>query len=54
MLENLRFHMAEEGKGVNAAGDKVKADKAEIQAFRDSLTSLGDLYVNDAFERVFF
>jgi len=41
--------MAEEGKGVNAAGDKVKADKAEIQAFRDSLTSLGDLYVNDAF-----
>jgi phosphoglycerate kinase len=49
LLENLRFHMAEEGKGVNAAGDKVKAEKAEIQAFRNSLTSLGDLYVNDAF-----
>lgn len=26
LLENLRFNMAEEGKGVNAAGEKVKAD----------------------------
>jgi phosphoglycerate kinase len=49
LLENLRFHMAEEGKGVNAAGEKVKADKADITAFRKSLTSLGDLYINDAF-----
>lgn len=49
LLENLRFHMAEEGKGVNAQGEKVKADKADIAAFRQSLTSLGDLYVNDAF-----
>lgn len=27
LLENLRFHMAEEGKGINAEGEKVKADK---------------------------
>ena len=49
LLENLRFHMAEEGKGVNAAGEKVKADPIDITAFRKSLTSLGDLYINDAF-----
>ena len=41
--------MAEEGKGVNTAGEKVKADKDDITAFRKSLTSLGDLYINDAF-----
>jgi len=48
MLENLRFHMAEEGKGV-VNGEKVKASKDEISAFRKSLTSLGELYINDAF-----
>ena len=40
--------MAEEGKGV-VNGEKVKASKDEIAAFRKSLTSLGELYVNDAF-----
>ena len=30
LLENLRFHVEEEGKGVNAAGEKVKADKAKV------------------------
>jgi len=48
MLENLRFHLAEEGKGV-INGEKVKATKDEITAFRKSLTNLGELYVNDAF-----
>jgi phosphoglycerate kinase len=48
LLENLRFHLAEEGKGV-VDGQKVKAAKDEIAAFRASLTKLGDLYVNDAF-----
>ncbi len=48
MLENLRFHMAEEGKGV-VNGEKVKASKDEIAAFRKSLTKLGELYINDAF-----
>lgn len=49
LLENLRFHLAEEGKGVNAVGEKIKAGKDEIAKFRKSLTSLGDLYINDAF-----
>lgn len=48
LLENLRFHLAEEGKGV-INGEKVKASKDDIAAFRKSLTSLGELYVNDAF-----
>lgn len=48
LLENLRFHLAEEGKGV-INGEKVKASKDEIAAFRKSLTKLGELYVNDAF-----
>jgi phosphoglycerate kinase len=49
LLENLRFHLAEEGKGLNAAGEKVKASKGEIESFRKSLTTLGDIYINDAF-----
>lgn len=49
LLENLRFHVEEEGKGVDEAGFKVKADKQEVEKFRESLTKLGDVYVNDAF-----
>ena len=30
LLENLRFHLEEEGKGV-INGEKVKADKANVQ-----------------------
>ncbi len=48
LLENLRFHLEEEGKGV-INGEKVKAAKDAIAAFRSSLTKLGDIYVNDAF-----
>ena len=48
LLENLRFHLEEEGKGV-INGEKVKAPKDAIAAFRSSLTKLGDIYVNDAF-----
>lgn len=44
LLENLRFHAAEEGKGVNAAGEKFKPEKAEVEAFRASLSKLGDVY----------
>jgi phosphoglycerate kinase len=40
VLENLRFHPEEEGKGATAES---------IKAFRASLTKLGDVYVNDAF-----
>eukprot|EP00055_Hartaetosiga_balthica_P002655 m.4745 g.4745 ORF g.4745 m.4745 type:complete len:416 (+) comp2285_c0_seq1:25-1272(+) len=49
LLENLRFHAEEEGKGVDADGNKLKPEKAAIEAFRASLTKLGDVYVNDAF-----
>lgn len=49
LLENLRFHIEEEGKGVDADGKKVKADAAAVDKFRASLSKLGDVYVNDAF-----
>lgn len=49
LLENLRFHIEEEGSGVDESGNKVKADPAAVEAFRASLTKLGDVYVNDAF-----
>uniref|UniRef100_A0A2K5Q628 Phosphoglycerate kinase n=1 Tax=Cebus imitator TaxID=2715852 RepID=A0A2K5Q628_CEBIM len=41
LLENLRFHVEEEGKGKDSSGNKVKADPAKIEP--------GDVYVNDAF-----
>lgn len=49
LLENLRFHIEEEGKKKDAEGNKVKADKEAVKAFRASLTKLADVYVNDAF-----
>lgn len=49
LLENLRFHVEEEGSSVDASGNKVKASKEAVAAFRASLTRLGDVYVNDAF-----
>eukprot|EP01130_Rhizamoeba_saxonica_P006488 TRINITY_DN2581_c0_g1_i1.p1 TRINITY_DN2581_c0_g1~~TRINITY_DN2581_c0_g1_i1.p1 ORF type:complete len:349 (-),score=106.00 TRINITY_DN2581_c0_g1_i1:394-1440(-) len=49
LLENLRFHIEEEGKGTNENGETVKATDEQIQMFRDSLTSLADVFVNDAF-----
>lgn len=48
LLENLRFCIAEEGKGV-INNKKRKATKAEIKQFRASLAKLGDVYINDAF-----
>lgn len=49
LLENLRFHIEEEGKGTDAAGKKVKADKEKVAEFRRSLSQLGEVFVNDAF-----
>eukprot|EP00052_Salpingoeca_macrocollata_P030514 m.319822 g.319822 ORF g.319822 m.319822 type:complete len:415 (-) comp23497_c0_seq1:46-1290(-) len=49
LLENLRFHVEEEGKGVDADGKKTKASEKDTAAFRQSLSKLGDVYVNDAF-----
>merc|ERR1719251_534857 len=49
LLENIRFHVEEEGKGVDAEGAKVKADKEKTKEFRESLAKLADVYCNDAF-----
>jgi len=49
LLENLRFHIEEEGKAKNEDGSSLKADPAKVAAFRASLSKLGDVYVNDAF-----
>ncbi len=50
LLENLRFHIEEEGAVKDeATGAKTKADPAKVEAFRASLSRLGDCYVNDAF-----
>ena len=49
VLENLRFHIEEEGKVKKADGSSRQADPGAVAAFRDSLTRLGDVYVNDAF-----
>src|SRR5690606_25880562 len=49
LLENLRFHLEEEGKAKQADGSSKKADPAAVEAFRASLTKLGDVFVNDAF-----
>jgi phosphoglycerate kinase len=49
VLENLRYHVEETGKGVDAEGNKIKADDAKVEEFRKGLTKLADVYVNDAF-----
>lgn len=49
LLENLRFHLEEEGKGVDSDGNKIKANPDKVVEFRKSLRKLGDVYVNDAF-----
>ncbi len=51
LLENLRFHVAEEGKVKNEkTGETLKkATPEEISAFRASHSKLGHIYVNDAF-----
>lgn len=48
LLENVRFYIGEEGKGTRN-GEKVKANKEEISSLRSVMTSISDLYVNDAF-----
>ena len=49
LLENLRFHIEEEGKVKNEDGTSTKADPKAVEAFRASLSKLGDVYINDAF-----
>lgn len=63
LLENLRFHVEEEGKG-KKGDEKIKgeqsdlmwicipadwtADPAKVKEFREDLTALGTVYINDA------
>ena len=53
LLENVRFHVEEEGKRkvVDQDGNKSteKADPAEAARFRRELSAHGDVFVNDAF-----
>ena len=49
LLENVRFNIEEEGKGVTEAGEKIKADKDKVQVFREKLSKHGDVFVSDAF-----
>jgi len=49
LLENLRFHAEEEGKGVDADGKEFKPSAEAVKQFRSSLSKLGDVFVNDAF-----
>lgn len=49
LLENCRFHVEEEGKGVDSQGNKIKADKDATKKFRESIAKLADIYCNDAF-----
>ena len=53
LLENLRFHAEEEGSSKDDEGNKVKADKAKVDEFRQGLTKLGDVYIS-ALSRVIF
>ena len=43
LLENLRFHLEEEGSVKDKAGNKTKADKDAVDKFRASLSKLGDV-----------
>ncbi|MEC8651091.1 MAG: phosphoglycerate kinase [Planctomycetota bacterium] len=53
LLENVRFHIEEEGKRkvVDADGNKSseKADPAAVARFRRDLAAHGDVFVSDAF-----
>jgi phosphoglycerate kinase len=49
LLENVRFHMEEEGSVKKESGEKIKADPEKVKAFRASLATLGDIFVSDAF-----
>jgi phosphoglycerate kinase len=53
LLENLRFHLEEEGKAKikkeDGSEEKIKAEPEKVKAFRASIAKLADVYINDAF-----
>ncbi|KAJ2130852.1 phosphoglycerate kinase [Coemansia sp. RSA 1807] len=52
LLENLQFHIEEEGSVIDSQGNMTNADPSKVKEFRKSLTKLGDIYVNDVFGKV--
>lgn len=52
LLENLRFHIEEEGSAKDKEGNKTKADKAKVAEFRKGLTALGDVFISESFQLV--
>jgi enolase len=49
LLENCRFAVEEEGKGVDATGNKIKAKPEDTAKFRASIAKLADIFCSDAF-----
>jgi phosphoglycerate kinase len=49
MLENLRFHVEEEGRCKRGDGSTIAATSEQTKVFQKSLSALGDVYINDAF-----
>ena len=49
LCENVRFHVEEEGSYKTPEKKKIKADPEKVKQFRQQLSQLGDLFVNDAF-----
>ena len=46
----MHFHIEEEERFVkDKEGNKIKADPAAVKPFRELLTKLGGVYLNDAF-----
>ncbi|KAJ1850962.1 phosphoglycerate kinase [Coemansia sp. RSA 1853] len=49
LLENLRFHIEEQGLVKDEEGNLTQVDTTKVIEFHKSLMRLGDVYVNDAF-----
>ena len=49
LLENVRFHVEEEEKGVDNDENKIKADAEASKDFRSSFAKEGDVVCSDAF-----
>lgn len=49
LCENVRFHPEEQGFKRTDTGKKIDADPEKIKIFREQLSQLGDVFVNDAF-----
>lgn len=52
LLENLRFHVEEEGKCKRKDGTTISATAEQCLKFQSDLSSLGSVFVNDAFGTV--